>query len=261
MVTWPLVVRVVASMVIPVPDKVLHRREVKVERLPRCACVGRIANGGGLQKAGLTLKRYSVIRLSNLLQKGAAMQRIEVSDELFQRMQKHAQPLVDTAETLLTRFVDAFEKFATDTGVNPKPHPHPLTFTYKNLPNLTHAKLLKASLSGQPRFESTWNSLLDRLIEIAVEREMSVDDIREIPGLNVVVGRRTTDGYHYLSKAGMSVQGQDANRAGRGVLSLAKKLGITIEIEFVWRDKPGASHPGRKARVRYLSRPSLDEND
>lgn len=182
---------------------------------------------------------------------------IHLSDDVFQRLQRHARPLIDTPDAVVGRALDALEE---SVAASADSMPDPFRFTDRNIPDLRHAKLLKASLDGRPVNDATWNAVLDRLIEIGVEYGMSADDFREIQGLNIVPGSKTIEGYRYLRKARMSVQGQDANRAARAALSIAKKVGAILEIEFVWRDKPGAAHPGRKAMVGSSRSPSLDKN-
>jgi hypothetical protein len=47
----------------------------------------------------------------------------------------------------------------------------------------------------------------------------------------------------------ISVQGQDANYAWKGAAHLACELNIPVAAEFVWKDKPGAAHPGVIGRL------------
>lgn len=83
---------------------------------------------------------------------------------------------------------------------------------------------------------------------------MGIDGALKTTDANVRMGRYVQDGYHYLASVDISVQGQDSNECWRNSLSLAERLNVPIEVEFRWRHKKGATHPGENGLLKYEAR-------
>jgi hypothetical protein len=64
-------------------------------------------------------------------------------------------------------------------------------------------------------------------------------------------GAKTDDGFQPLGNLGFSIQGVAANDAWKAVLHLARALGCSVEVEFEWRSKEDAQHPGRRGRLAW----------
>ena len=180
------------------------------------------------------------------------MPHIEVQNTTFQRLQRLAEPFVDTPETVILRALDKLEDGTPNTPTAHRPAKVDLVIDPRNIPNLTHTKLLSAKLDGKDFVRVNWNSLLDEALRIATRAGLMAGDIQRICSVNVKQGKKTDEGYGFLDDANLSVQGQDANAACRGIVAIARHLKVGMAIEFTWREKDGAAHPGKVAIINYL---------
>jgi hypothetical protein len=177
------------------------------------------------------------------------MPTITISEETLARLQRIAEPLVDTFDTVIAKLADAWEsghvpaEGTTEDGVERRINP-------RDLPRLTHTKVLNAAIGGRPVAKPNWNGLLDEMLRRAMKEVKSYEKLRQICPVNIVKGKKTNDGYNHLSDIDISVQGQDANGACRGIVTAAQALGIPLEIGFMWRHKEGAAYPGERARLK-----------
>lgn len=175
------------------------------------------------------------------------MQSIQIEQNTFDRLLKNIRAFGDTPDTVINRGLDALEG---DNQIAPtKIGNTMLNFGDKNLPNLTHTKILYAKFDGKELPKVNWNSLLDLVLVAARKCGLSISEIKGIGGINIVEKKKFDEGFRHLESAGFSVQGQDSNRACFGALAIGRKIGMSVEIEFVWREKDGASHPGKTGRV------------
>ena len=87
---------------------------------------------------------------------------------------------------------------------------------------------------------------LRHMLRLAANEVGSLDGIRRLWAVNLVVGQKRDEGYRHLAEAGISYQGLNANVA---VVALAKRIGVAIDLGFEWRPEPQASHPGLHARL------------
>jgi hypothetical protein len=173
------------------------------------------------------------------------MPQINISDATFQRLQKHAEPLVDDIESVINRLIDDKENKAT-----PTPTSGPKDFSGKT-PDLTYTKLLSATVGGktlQPA-ETTWNQVLVEAINQAAEKLNDKAALLQLVVVNRVDGEKTDHGYRYLPKAGVSVQGQDAKGAWKGASHILRSLKIPGEVVFIWYDNEKAAHPNQSGKI------------
>jgi Mrr N-terminal domain len=125
----------------------------------------------------------------------------------------------------------------------------PRPFNAKSVPNLKHTKLLSAKVGGET-IRPTWNGLLAHLIRLVPkDRLASAEEARRLILANFVVGKKEDEGYRFMPELGISVQGQDAIDSWKGASHLAQKLGVPVEVEFLWRMKEGAAFPGVTGRL------------
>lgn len=125
----------------------------------------------------------------------------------------------------------------------------PQTFNAKSVPNLRHTKLLSAKV-GSETIRPTWNGLLFHVIRlIPKDRLAKTDEARRLIIVNFVSGKKEDEGYRFVPELGISVQGQDANDSWKGASHIAQKLGVPVEVEFLWRMKEGAAFPGVTGRL------------
>ena len=177
------------------------------------------------------------------------MPQIDVQNSTLERLKKLAEPFVDTPETVILRGIDALE--ALTRGVQPTTQPSSIDLSIdpRNIPNLTHTKLLSAKLDGKAFPRPKWNSVLDETLIRARKAGLKASDIQRICSINVREGKKTDEGYSYLEDINLSIQGQDSNAACRGIVTMARYLKIRVELEFMWREKDGAAHPGKVAAL------------
>jgi hypothetical protein len=181
------------------------------------------------------------------------MPQVTISDETFARLQRQARPLVDTIDTVMTRALDALDILpgsleidtigAGERRVDPRA-----------LPSLTHTKILGASLGGAPIAKANWNSLLDEVLRRTMKHAGSFEALRQLCPVNMAKGKKVNEGYSHLSDINISVQGQDANGACRGIVTAVQAMGIALDVSFMWRHKEGAAHPGQRARIAIAAR-------
>lgn len=182
------------------------------------------------------------------------MPAITIEEVTFERLQRHAKPLVDTTDTVINRALDALEfgddlmssgggrSSTTERRVDPQ-----------KLPDLKHTKVLDASLNGKRVTKPNWNLLFEKILICTKSSIVDFDELRKLCPMNIVKGRKEDEGYRYLTEVNASFQGMSANDACAALVIAAQSLGIEVEIVFVWRTREGAAHPGEKARL-YLPR-------
>lgn len=175
------------------------------------------------------------------------MPQIEVQISTMEKLKKLAEPFVDTPETVILRALDALGSTTKNIAPAPSPSNIDIQIDSRNIPNLTHTKLLSAKVGARLISRPNWNSVLDEILKDACKAGLKANDIQRIGSINVTEGKKTDEGYNVLIGTNISVQGQDANAACRGIVSIARHLKIQIELEFKWREKEGAAHPGKIA--------------
>ena len=176
---------------------------------------------------------------------------ITIEHTTFERLQRHAQPLVDSPDAVVNRALDALEGHTAealsegvvdvDREVDPR-----------RLPDLTHTKVLAARLGDDEIEKPNWNKLLDRLVVRAMRDAGSFGKLAQMCPANMVRGRKTEDGYRHLSEIDVSVQGLPANEACTALVETARQISMGLEVTFKWRDKEGAAYPTETARLTTL---------
>ena len=178
------------------------------------------------------------------------MPKIVIQQATFERLQCHAQPFVDTPDTVIVRALDALDQI----GVKDAPDDGPSTKTERRfelsaLPSLTHTKVLSAVIDGELIAKPNWNSLMRELLRRAMKRVGGFENLQHMCPANMVKGRKEDEGYRYLSEVDISVQGQGANGACRAMVTVAQALGIPLDIGMMWRHDEAAAYPGERGRI------------
>lgn len=183
---------------------------------------------------------------------------VRIPDSVYERLQMHATPFVDTPATVIERLLNAYEAHLTRTPPETRPPaPSPVdaspvvTLDPDDPPDLQHTRVLSAEIGGERA--SNWNELVTVAHRCALARLGSFDAVEEASRSNIVKGRKEDDGYHYHRDVGLSIQYVGSNQAWRNSLHLAKRLGLPIHANFQWLDKPGASHPGEMGLLSWTA--------
>lgn len=180
---------------------------------------------------------------------------ISIQTSTFERLQSNAQPLVDTIDSVIIRALDALEiKAPPATAYHTSSNVQERRIDPRQLPKLTHSKVLGAAIAGTPVTRPNWNLLLDEILLLAMKRVGTFDKVQKLCPVNMVSGRKEDEGYNYLHDVDISVQGQDSNGACRAIVTVTQALGIELEISLMWRHKEGAAFPGERARIQIAGR-------
>ena len=175
------------------------------------------------------------------------MLKIEIEQTTFKRLQRHAQPFVDTPDMVLNRVLDAVEHLERPNGPTVSPLETPVRpVDLQALPDLKHTKVLQASLAGKGVVKPNWNLLLERVLILAMKQLGSLDRLTRICPANMVQGCKTDEGYRHLSEVDISFQGTSSNDACKALVAVTQSLRIGLEITFMWYPKEKASFPGER---------------
>jgi hypothetical protein len=178
------------------------------------------------------------------------MPTIEISDETFKKLKTLAEPLVDTAETVIARLVNAAVEHGKAGPHAPKSDAD-VVLDPEAPGNLAFTRVRRAKIGKEEILKPNWNRLLRRTHVVALEELGSVGALRQITGAHIRAGHYDKEGFSYISEADISMQGLDSNLAWENSLRVAKYLGIPIEVEFEWYNKDGAAHPGKSGRTSW----------
>lgn len=120
-------------------------------------------------------------------------------------------------------------------------------------PNMafTRVKSFKMGDEMIGKAELYWNPILFKLVAKAAA-SLDTDALKKALLVNYVDGKGQEDkGYRFIAEAGLSVQGSDANTVWKAIYALVRAIGMKIEVEFVWEDKPKAAHPNMSGCFSY----------
>ena len=174
---------------------------------------------------------------------------ITIEQATFERLQRHAQPLIDSVDGVVNRALDAME-----TGVSRQPDERVRMVEHEvdpdRLPDMRHTKVLAAKLAGEDIRRPNWNRLLHRVLVLSKGRVADLNDLPKLCPANMVPGSKTDEGYSHLPEIDISVQGLSANEACAALTVTARALGIELDVAFLWRAKEGAEHPGERGRLQ-----------
>jgi len=215
------------------------------------------------------------------------MTTLEIPESLFKRLQKHAEPLVDTHVTVLERILNDYESRRNVESKRPDEPPEELLkrifagrqrnddgrvkgetsgapsvsasdskvleFSPDAPPDLRHADVRVARFAGRTAFG--WNKLVHEAHLEAMSKLGSVDSLRSVTKSNFMVGRASSEdtkrGYRHVPGMNISIQNVDAAHAWSNTLRLARHLRVEVEVEFEWKQKADAVQPGRRGLLAW----------
>jgi hypothetical protein len=189
------------------------------------------------------------------------MTTLEIPESLFKRLQKLAVPLVDTHVTVLERIINDYESqnlnnmppIAAGTRGRPAADPGVLEFSPDAPPDLRHADVRMARFAGRKAFG--WNKLVHEAHMEAMSRLGSVEALRSATRSNFIIGRASSDdtkkGFRHVPAINISILNVDAAHAWSNTLRLARHLHVEVAVEFEWKQKSDAVHPGGKGRLAW----------
>lgn len=185
------------------------------------------------------------------------MPQITVAQITFERLQRHAKPLIVTPDSVVSRALNALEGHSSSESdhrpADPKHEFNSEAIDPNQLPDLKHAKVLEASIGDELVKPANWNSLLRELLVRAMKRFGDFGHVQQLCSINMVQGIKDDEGYKYLAEIEISFQGVPANAAANAAVTLAPALGVKLHVAFQWRRKEQAHRPGQRARLQLPS--------
>lgn len=178
---------------------------------------------------------------------------ITLSPETITRLKVHAEPLVDTFDSVINKAIDALEKMLAADGaplVTPSPDQNQVAFNPHSPPNLSYTTVKSVVFAGKrlPPAKTYWNTLKEEVIREAA-KTISHKALFDIISCNKVEGCKEDGGYKFIAEANLSIQGQDANGAWATTYLLIEAMKAPIQVVFEWQDNPKAAAPGKKAII------------
>ena len=182
---------------------------------------------------------------------------IEIPENLYRRLQKHAIPFVDqTPLAVIERWADHFDAQSGGTGskegklnLEVSEGESRKKFSPTHPPDLFHTRA-RGTFGATPF--SNWNDLL-RIAHIAAfAKANSFDGLRTRTQAQIRKGNHSDSGYRFVPEIGVSIQGVDANHAWGYALQLAKYVSVPLQAFVEWRHNVKASHPGERAILEWV---------
>lgn len=178
---------------------------------------------------------------------------IRVSDTTYRLLQKHAIPLEDNNDSMVYKAIKFFDQHHTPVSNQPIANEHKIDANSQ--PDLRHTKILDAHFNNVKI--KNWNGLLKEALIQAWQKAEDFNALRRMTTANIVQGKRSDSGYAYIPEIDISVQGIDSTSAWRLSKEIAQKLNVSLSVDFIWRDKKGAAHPGKNGQLNWLSKITL----
>jgi hypothetical protein len=175
----------------------------------------------------------------------------QILPQTLERLKIHAEPLVDTVDSVINKLLDYYEqnpnkalvnlntKKNTDDWVGKYYDSDLFKIAKSNTiidsefhPNLKHSKFKGAFIDGNQLPQNLgWNGFMLWVIEYASSK-LNSEDLDKSIIINHVKGHRVGDGFKYLPKVNLSVQGQNSTNAWKAGRNLIKKINSKAEVYF-----------------------------
>ena len=178
----------------------------------------------------------------------------DLAEDNFVRLQGLAIPLIDDLNSVIRRILDQIDTNDPPTEAEARASvTSSKKFDAFTPPDLTHTKLIAATIDSKDIEQRTWRSLRDTAIRALVK--VHNGDIAKFGPIilsRFARGNRNgEDGFAYLEDIDLSVQGQDAIGCYKTAFHIALNLGLPIRVQFLWRQKEAAAHPGVTGLLRH----------
>lgn len=183
------------------------------------------------------------------------MPKITIEQQTFERLQDHAQPFIDTPDSVVRRALDELDNIAkpvTQPSSTPERTHTDHAIDPDHLPDLKHTQVLDASIDGVSVQRANWNSLLRHMLVRAQKHFDNFEQLQRVCAVNMVQEYKDDEGYHYIDEIHVSYQGLNSNTAAAASIALAKDIEVALEVHFRWRQKKQALHSGERACLRLL---------
>ena len=180
------------------------------------------------------------------------MPKIEIRETTLQRLKRLADQqlerrtdsFVDTTEdAIISKALDALEtqsESQSEWRIDPS-----------RMPSMLDTKILDATVEGISVEKLKWINVIADILRLAAKRKHTFEDMqRLVRPVNLFKGRSPNNNYKYLPDIHISQQRLDADRNTAAIISAVKTLGISLDVGFMWTDKEGVEHSGKRGRLK-----------
>jgi hypothetical protein len=183
---------------------------------------------------------------------------IRIGETTHLKLQKLAIPLVDNADSLISRLADAalagvpFKMEVNAPTQDTSETQTPALEENSKHPDLVHTKVKYASFNGREIDKPNWNKIAKIVHEYGFSKMGSFHELSLVTNARLKQGSYDKEGFVYLASAGFSMQGMDSNSSWDNCLRIAKKLNVPIKVIFEWYDKPSVARPGESDTLEWM---------
>jgi len=149
---------------------------------------------------------------------------IETREQKSKIKTHQSSPNIKTPETIQDR---------TNYGSNP--------------PDLKFTRI-ESGIIGNQR-ANKWNKLLSICLQQLFNNGWTKERILSVTRVNIEEVHSTQSGFHVIEETQFSHQYVNSPDAARALIDLARSSGLKLEVDFFWKDKPGAAFPNKKGRI------------
>ena len=183
------------------------------------------------------------------------MPTINVSDSVLAELASLARPFVDhEPQDVIRRLVEHYRSSATSVEAPMAEIAGVKVCQPDAPPNMSFTRLKSFKVDGANVVEKSdlyWNPILFALVAMS-PKKLKPDELKKHLIVNYVDGEGDqSKGYRFIPEVGLSVQGSDANTVWRAIFALVKAMGLSMDVEFVWEDKPKAAFPNATGTFKY----------
>jgi hypothetical protein len=183
------------------------------------------------------------------------MPTINVSDSVLAELASLARPFVDhEPQDVIRRLVEHYRSNATAVEVPTAAVDGVKVCQPDSPPNMSFTRLKSFKVDGEnvvAKSDLYWNPILFALVAMS-PKKLKPDELKKHLIVNYVDGEGDqSKGYRFIPEVGLSVQGSDANTVWRAIFALVKAMGLSMDVEFVWEDKPKAAFPNATGTFKY----------
>ncbi len=108
-------------------------------------------------------------------------------------------------------------------------------------------------LSGyfDDREAKNWKDILHMGIQIAVEKNLSFEQIASVLSANLKKGKYNENGYEPIPETNISIQAKDATRTAENIIKIAKYMKRRVFIHFQWKEESESPYAGQEGIIEY----------
>lgn len=177
-----------------------------------------------------------------------------ISDTTNRLLQKYAIPFEDTQDSVIYKMAQFYDqRHGKEAGVVSSQANQEQNDL--QTPDLRFTKVMEANFGG--REVINWNGLLKEALIQAWRHTEDFKALRRITSANILQGEHSGSGYTYIPEIDISVQGVEAANAWKLSKEIAQQINISLQVDFIWRNKKGAAQPGETGRLFWLSKLNL----